>query len=110
MNLLPLLLVFIGGIILTVGDIAMKKWVDSNDVYIYLLGMFIYFIGMNFLSVSFKYKNIAVASTFLVIFNVVSLIILSWILFEEKITLTQMIGILLGIIAVAVLELGEKEI
>ena len=103
---LPFILLFIGGSILTIGDIIMKKWVMSNDLYLFISGLFIYMIGMIFLAYSFKYKNIAVASTIFVLFNVITLSIVSWLYFKETLSTTQLIGIAFGIISILFLELA----
>jgi len=105
MNLLSLLLIFIGGIVLTVGDLVMKKWVGNSSPFLYGLGLAIYLIGMVFLSQSFKFKNIAVASLMLVLFNIVTLLIVSWFFYQEKLSLLQMIGIAFGLISIVILEL-----
>lgn len=105
MNLLSLLLIFIGGIVLTVGDLVMKKWVGNSSPFLYGLGLTIYLIGMVFLSQSFKFKNIAVASLMLVLFNIVTLLVVSWFFYQEKLSLLQMIGIAFGLISIVILEL-----
>lgn len=61
---------------------------------------------MVFLSLSYRYKNIAVASTMLVIFNIITLAIVSWLYFKEALTPMQLIGIGLGIASVIFLELA----
>ncbi len=100
------ILLLIGGIILTVGDIFMKKWVNTNSYLFYFIGLAIYLIGLNFLAQSFKYKNIAVASVIFVIFNVVTLAIVSWIYFKEALSPLQISGIVIGIISIVVLEIA----
>ncbi|MFA6553472.1 MAG: SMR family transporter [Patescibacteria group bacterium] len=104
----PILLLVAGGITLTAGDIFMKEWVNSNRRLFYLIGLVIYMIGMLFLAQSFKHKNIAVASVMLVLFNVISLSIVSWLYFKEGLTGWQLFGILLGLSSVVVLELTGK--
>ena len=106
MNYIPLLLLFIGGVVLTCGDILMKKWVNTHTIYLYLVGLLIYLIGLNFLAQSFRYKNIAVASTIFVIFNVVTLLIVSWFYFKETLSIYQIVGIGLGLSSVILLELA----
>lgn len=101
-----LILLLIGGLILTIGDIFMKKWVGTNLFLFYFVGMIFYLIGLNFLAQSFKLENIAVASTILVIFNIVTLSIVSWLYFKETLLPLQIIGIIVGIIAVIILELA----
>jgi multidrug transporter EmrE-like cation transporter len=103
---IAIILLLVGGLILTIGDIFMKKWVVSNNAYIYLTGMAVYLIGLNFLAQSFRFKNIAVASVIFVIFNVVTLSIVSWFYFKETLSPLQIIGMVIGIISIVVLELA----
>jgi multidrug transporter EmrE-like cation transporter len=85
-NYLPLILLAVGGIVLTTGDLVMKYWVKTNTPWFYILGLGIYLIGLNFLAFSFKFKNIAVASVIFVIFNVLTLLLFSWFYFKEKLS------------------------
>ena len=106
MNYIGIILLLIGGIILTAGDILMKKWVANNNYLFYILGMLIYLVGLNFLAQSFKYKNIAVASIIFVLFNIITLSVFSWVYFKETLSIAQIIGIILGLISVIVLEVA----
>jgi multidrug transporter EmrE-like cation transporter len=101
-------LLFTGGIILTIGDIAMKKWVSDQNPNVYVFGLVIYLIGLNFLAQSFKYKNIAVASVIFVIFNVVTLSIVSWIFFKEKLSPLQIGGMFIGLASIITLEFASN--
>ena len=105
MNLLALVLIFLGGITLTVGDLIMKKWVDHGSIFVYIIGLLAYMVGMIFLSQSFKFKNIAIASLMLVIFNIATLLIVSWFFYNEKLSVVQMIGLGLGMASIIILEL-----
>ncbi len=105
MSYLPIILVVLSGLILTIGDIAMKEWVLNSKHIYYILGLAIYVIGLMFLAQTFKYKNIAVASIMVVIFNVVILSIVSWIFFKEDLSFMQIVGILLGLASVGLLKL-----
>ncbi len=105
MNPWPLVLLFLGGVILTIGDIFMKRWVVTNELFIYLVGMVIYVAGLNFLAQSFKFENIAVASIIFVIFNVVTLTLFSWLYFKEPLSIIQVAGIILGLTSVFLLEM-----
>ncbi len=105
MNYLPLVLLAAGGIVLTAGDLLMKKWVITNQLWFYIGGLFIWLIGLNFLALSFKYKNIAVASVIFVLINVISLAIFSWFYFKEPLSLLQIFGLILGALAIVILEL-----
>lgn len=108
MNYLPIVILATGGIILTVGDLVMKKWVNTNSTIFYVIGLFIWIIGLLFLAEGFKFKNIAVASLIFNIINIVTLVIFSWVYFKENLSTTEMIGIFLGILAIILLEIGNK--
>ena len=82
----------------------MKEWVLKNENWLFIVGLIIYIIGLILLSFSFKYKNIAVASMVFVIFNILTLLIISWIVFGESPTYLQIFGMLLGIASIIVLE------
>jgi len=69
----------------------MKKWVINNNISLFVIGLTIYLIGLIFLVFSFKYKNIAVASTIFVIFNILTLLLVSWFYFKENLNLFQII-------------------
>lgn len=71
---------------MTVGDVLMKQWVEAGSVWLYVAGMAVYLVGLNFLAQSFKYENIAMASAMFVIFNIVTLLIFSWLYFKEPLT------------------------
>lgn len=103
---IAILILLVGGIILTIGDVFMKKWVESNNISLFLIGLFVYLIAMIFLAFSFKYKNIAVASIIFAIFNVIALSLVSWFYFKETLSLMQISGIIFGIIAIVLLELA----
>jgi multidrug transporter EmrE-like cation transporter len=103
----PIVLVALGGLFLTGGDIVFKHWLESNKATLYGVGLVLYIAGLMFLVQSFKFENIAVASTMLVIFNILSLAIASWFLFNEKLSPLQVGGICVAIAAIVLLELGK---
>ena len=105
---ITLILLFFGGIIMTIGDIVMKEWVLHSTGKFYFGGLIFYLIGLVFLAQSYKREDIAVASVILIIFNVVSLSLVGYFVFKENITVYEIIGIVLGIAAMIFLELGKK--
>ena len=105
---LPLILAISSGLILTAGDIILKKWVTSSFTVYYIVGLILYFINMNFLAQSYRYENIAVASLLRVIFNVITLTLVGYFIFKENITAYEITGIILGIIALFFLEFGKN--
>jgi multidrug transporter EmrE-like cation transporter len=104
MNVFAFFLLIVGGVILTIGDIIMKKWTVTNEAGAYLMGMAVYLVGMHFLAHSFKYKSMATASTIFVVINVVTLIIFSWVYFKEPVSIYKCIGIALAVLAIWFME------
>lgn len=102
---LGLILVLAGGFVLTIGDIFMKQWTYNNNWTTFSIGLITWCIGLIFLAFSFKYKNIAVGSLIFSVSNVIFLTIFSWLYYKEVLTINQVIGIILGIIAIIFLEI-----
>jgi multidrug transporter EmrE-like cation transporter len=100
-----LILVLMGGLVLTLGDMFMKQWSINNNWISFSLGMIIWVIGLVFLAFSFKSKNIAVASLIFSLSNVIFLTLISWLYYKEPLTTYQIIGIFLGLNAIIFLEL-----
>jgi multidrug transporter EmrE-like cation transporter len=92
-----------GSIFLTMGDLVFKDEIKHLTWGWYAIGLGLYLIGLVFLVRTYAYENIAIASAMLVIFNIVTLTIVSWIWFKEPITLVQAGGLLLSFGAIALL-------
>jgi len=98
-----IILLFVGGLALTVGDLFAGKYIKSKTKLLYALVMFFYVVGLTFLIFSYKYENIAIASIIMEIFNVVTLTIAGRFLFKENITKTELCGIVVGLLAITIL-------
>jgi multidrug transporter EmrE-like cation transporter len=105
---LTLTLLATGGVVLTLGDLVMKEWVVTRRSYLYVAGMLVYLVGLNFLAQSYRFENMAAASAMLVVFNVVSLAVVSWLYFDEKLSGLQVVGIALALLAVVLIERGGR--
>lgn len=103
----PLALLFVGGIILTIGDIAAAEWVRIGNHYMYFLVFIFYFLGMILLMNSYKSEDIPVASLVMVIFNVVILFFVGIFMFGEEASLIKIIGIFLCFVSIFLLEFGK---
>ena len=96
-----------GGVFYTLGDICIKKWaVGHQTIGYYWLGLGIWMIGMCILAYTFKYENMAIASLFVCVANIIFLLLVSTFMFGESVSLTQMIGIVLGILSMVCLYIG----
>lgn len=106
-SLYPLLMILSGSLFLTVGDLIAKSWVTHSKPVYFALTLGFYLIGLVCLILSFRYKNIAIASMMLIILNVVILALWSWFIYGETLTYTEIIGLALAMIALFCLEFGS---
>ncbi|MFA6190379.1 MAG: hypothetical protein WC711_02590 [Candidatus Staskawiczbacteria bacterium] len=110
-KLSPLIMLLIGGAILTLGDIFATEWVRvSGSLFLYFITMIFYIIAMAILIKSYEGEDIPVASIILVMFNVTILTIVGVLIFGEEVTASKIVGIILGIISLILLEFGKKKI
>ncbi|CAK6692625.1 hypothetical protein WH5701_15821 [Synechococcus sp. WH 5701] len=100
----PTVMLLIGGVILTIGDLAIKTWIIKENRPAFWLGMMIYMAGMAILAHAFRYRNIATASIICVVFNVITLILATRLIYGESISKQQYVGMGVGVLAIIILE------
>ena len=83
----------------------MRVWVADKKPLPYIFGLGVYFVGLNFLAWSYLFRNMAVATALVNVLNIATLTMVSWLMFRDKISLQEGIGICLAVAAVLVLEL-----
>jgi multidrug transporter EmrE-like cation transporter len=92
------------GCLLTIGDLLMKQWIESNLTRYCVLGLTVYYIGLIFLALSYRYKHIAIATCITCLLNIIILSIVSTFLYKEPLGFREMVGISLSITSILVLE------
>lgn len=100
-------ILFAGGILLTMGDLIFKNWVEKGAIYsfTYFLGIMLYLLGSMALVESYKYDiNIVAAGIIQVLFNTIILVVFTYFYFHEPLTYSQIAGILLGVAAIYLLK------
>jgi multidrug transporter EmrE-like cation transporter len=103
-NTFAFLILFGGGILLTIGDIIFKYWTGHEKPWLYAIGLAFYLAGLIPLIESYKYQNIEVASAVLVLFNIIILTFVGYLYFNEKIGWLEVFGLLAACIAIVCLE------
>ena len=86
------------------GDILFKKWSIGNKNILLVLGLIIYFIGTIFWAFSLKYEFLSKAISIFTILNLVIVVLVGVLLFNEKLSVTNEIGIILGVISIILIE------
>ena len=92
MNYLPLSILFISGIVLTIGDLIFKSWAVKGMGYslLYVFGVITYLAGSLLLVESYKYDvNIVVAGIIQILLNTVILVVFTYFYFHEPLTHAQ---------------------
>ena len=89
-----------------IGDIFFKKWALSNRSFLLWMGFAIYTIGTLFWAFSLKHEMLSKAISIFTILNLIVVVLVGVIFFDENLELLSKIGILLGIISIALIELG----
>jgi len=100
------LILLVGGVFLTIGDVVFKYWTGHEKPLLYVVGLLLYVAGLIPLIESYKYQNIELASALLVLFNIIILTIVGWMYFGERISWLEIAGLLAAGVAVLCLELS----
>ncbi|MCX6723027.1 MAG: hypothetical protein NT094_03055, partial [Candidatus Staskawiczbacteria bacterium] len=87
------------------GDIFFKKWSIGNKNIFLMVGLLLYFTGTVFWAFSLKYEFLSKSIFVFTVLNLVLVIAAGTIIFGEKLSLTNKIGIITGIISIILLEI-----
>lgn len=105
MNYLSVLLILVAVIFETVADVLFKKWsIESRNMILYA-GLALYFIGTVIWAYSLKFNYLSKSITIFSVLNLIAVIAVGVIFFNEHLTLLHKIGIGLGIASVVLLNL-----
>jgi multidrug transporter EmrE-like cation transporter len=85
-----------GGALYTMGDWFIKKWSLTGKPMLWIIGMMLWMGGMAVLASEFKNENMAVASLAISLGNMLLLVLMSWFVFHEPLSASQLIGVGLG--------------
>jgi drug/metabolite transporter (DMT)-like permease len=107
MNYIALIILFLSGLVLTVGDVVLKYWVEKGQNYhslLYVIGVVTYLAGSLLLVESYKHDvNIAIAGILQIMFNTIILILFTYLFFKEPLTAKQIAGIFVGVFSIYLL-------
>jgi hypothetical protein len=102
MNYLPFVILFVSGLVLTVGDLVFKSWALKGMAYnfLYFFGVIAYLAGSLLLVESYKYDvNIVVAGIVQILLNTIILMAFTFFYFHEPLTAKQIAGIILAVVS-----------
>lgn len=100
------ILIFLGVALEIIGDVFFKKWVVENKSSWLLVGFAIYAVGALFWALSLRYEMLSKAISIFTILNLVIVALIGIVFFKEDVSIIGKIGILLGLVSIAMIELG----
>jgi len=99
-----LVLVSIAAFFEAAGDIVLKKWSQESRNEIFMLWLLLYIIGIVIWGISLKYEFLSKAISVMTIINLI-IVVLVWVLyFQDNLSIVNKVGIILGIISVILIE------
>lgn len=104
MNIIGLILVFIGAVIEVFADIAFKWWNDRNEIHLIIVGVILYLTGTAFWVASLRYESFTKSGTVFLLLNIILLTMAGLLLFKDNISDINRLGIILGIISIIMIE------
>lgn len=87
------------------GDIFLKRWSIENKNVVLAIGLAIYFVGTIFWAWSLKYELLSRAISIFTVVNLMAVVLVGVLVFNEQLTLQQKFGIALGVVSVLLIEL-----
>ncbi len=105
MKYLSLALIVIAVVFETVADVLFKKWSIENKSTILWGGLALYFIGTLIWAYSLKFDYLSKAITVFTVLNLIAVITVGILFFNESLSLINKVGIGLGILSVLLLNL-----
>lgn len=105
MDWIFLLLAGMSGLMFTSGDIFLKYWSMQAGHWMFGLGLLSYTFAATFLAYSFKRKEIALTVAVLLCFNLITVALLGWWLFDEAPGLKEIIGMSMALGAIVLINI-----
>ena len=88
-----------------IGDVYFKKWsMEGRNILLYL-GLAIYFLGSVFWAISLKYELLSKAISIFTVLNLIIVVLIGTIMFNESLSTINKLGIALGVLSVILIEI-----
>jgi multidrug transporter EmrE-like cation transporter len=98
------LLVILAAILEAGGDIVLKKWALDNKNLIFALGLALYLGAVILWAFSLKHEVLSKAISVVTIINLIIVVLVGVFYFHDDLSLVNKLGIVLGIISIALIE------
>ncbi len=104
MNYLFLGLISIAVFFEVVADIAFKQWTKQAHLSLFTIGMLLYIVGTAFWAYSLRHELLSRAITVFTVTNLIAVVLVGVLIFNERLTIYNKIGIGLGIMSIIFVE------
>lgn len=93
------------GIFLTLGDVVLRSWFETQQGSGFCIALSIYTLGLLCMMMSCFGQNIAVAGIVAVLINSLGYLLISYLVWGDTVNAREAIGIAMGLMTILVLEL-----
>jgi multidrug transporter EmrE-like cation transporter len=99
-----LIVIFIATFLEVFADILFKKWSVGGREFFLFFGVVLYMIGTIFWAYSLRFELLSKAISIFTVLNLILVILVGVVFFNENLSILNKIGILFGVISVILLE------
>lgn len=103
------LLASISSLATLVGDVTAKLWVQRNQTWLFIVTLVFYMVSSLAFPLALRFGKLTIINAFTSVAIVILVSLAGVFMFKEKITGWQLAGLILGILAIALLAFGEKD-
>ena len=100
----PLAWILLSSLFFAVGDILFRCYFEYKWTYGFVGALAVSFLGLFFLTMSFPYENIAVATVIAILLNIALYLTGAFLLFGDMVSVREGVGLLVGFSAIVILE------
>ena len=98
-------LLFLAIALEVVGDIFLKKWSLGGKSVLMAIGFMLYVVASLFWAFSLKYEYLSKAISIFTVLNLICVVLVGVLMFEEKLSLVNIIGMVLGLVSVVLVQI-----
>lgn len=102
---MPIFLLLVAVTFEVVADILFKQWAIANKTAFLLIGFALYSIGTLFWAYSLQFQQLSKSIIVFTLLNLIAVLLAGVLVFQEKLSFINIIGILLGLVSIILLEL-----
>ena len=103
-KILFFVLIVIASVAEAAGDIFLKQWSSNSKTWLFLAGIAIYVVAIIFFGFSLRQEYLSKAVVVINIINLLVILLAGVLIFNEKLSSVNKIGVALAIVSIALIE------